>query len=278
LYHPRVLVVDDDTDTRELYRIMLEAVGYRVESAGTVRAAAQRLAGAPPHVIVTDWLLPDGDGFSVAAALRAHQAWRHIPIVAITGISMTPAMASEASERGFTSVLIKPASPDDILSAVRFASELGTAWQLRAAAQRLRRYAARAARAGHQSRETAAPTIDTRALMARAAARSGDNIALMLADEAGHYVAAAGSARELTGYEPQELLSLSVWDLTPPSDVSSGEGLWSSFIASGRQEGRYLLRRRDGQPIEAQYCAIANIVPGLHVSAIAAASQMPASL
>lgn len=278
MYHPRVLVVDDDNDTRELYRIMLEAVGYRVESADSVRAAAQRLSAAPPQVIMTDWLLPDGDGFSVAAALRAHQAWRHIPIVAVTGISMTPAMASEASGRGFTAVLIKPASPDDILSAVRFASEFGTARQLRAAAQRLRRYAVRAARAGRQSRETAGPTIDTRALMARAAARSGDNIALMLADEAGHYVATAGSARELTGYEPQELLSLSVWDLTPPPDVSSGEGLWNSFIASGRQEGRYLLRRRDGQPIEAQYCAIANIVPGLHVSAIAAASQMPASL
>ena len=68
-----------------------------------------------------------------------------------------------------------------------------------------------------------------------------------------------------------------MWDLAPPPETVSGAGLWSSFIASGSQEGRYTLRRRDGVPVEAQYCAIANIAPGLHVSAIAHASQVPDS-
>lgn len=279
LRHPYVLVVDDDADTRELYNVMLASVGYRVESVGSVRTAGEMIRRNTPHVVVTDWRLPDGDGFAVSDALHARTASRRVPIVAVTGFSMPAETRHEARERGFTAVLLKPSSPDDILKAVRRATEIGTARELRHAALRLRRYAAQASRVGRgQVRGASVGRIDAAGLLDRAAARSGGNIALMLADDTARYVAAAGSARELTGYEPQELLSLSVWDLTPPSDASAGQGLWSSFIASGTQEGRYMLRRRDGVPVEAQYCAIANIVPGLHVSAITEASQIPASL
>jgi len=275
--HPHVLVVDDDGDTRELYSIMLSAVGYRVETAATVRAAAAAMAGRDtPQVVMTDWRLPDGDGFAVADALHAHAASRAVPIVAVTGVSMTPEMETQARARGFTAVLLKPAAPDDILTTVRLAGEIATSRQVRVAAQRLRRYAARASWRAVEMR-AANHAIDTGALLARAAARSGENITLTLADDAARYVAAAGDARKLTGYEPQELLSLTVWDLTPPPDASTGEGCWRSFIASGTREGRYTLRRRDGGAVEAQYCQIANVVPGLHVSAIAPAIQMPTS-
>ena len=272
---PHVLVVDDDADTRELYSFLLGSVGYRVEAAADVASAAATVTRATPDVVITDWRLPDGDGLMVAAALQEHSASRHVPIIAVTGVSMSAVLSDEARRGGFITTLLKPASPDDILKAVRFATEVGTARELRRAAQRLRRYAKTAAM---RVRASSPPKFDTAALVSRAAARSGDGITLMLADDRAHYVAAGGSVRDLTGYDMQELLSLSVWDLTPPPDAMSGEGLWSSFIQSGAQEGRYRLRRRDGLPVEAQYCAIANIVPGLHVSAVAKASDLPASL
>jgi CheY-like chemotaxis protein len=277
--HPQVLVVDDDADTRELYHIMLEGVGYRVESAGNVRAASELAARTTPHVVLTDWRLPDGDGFAVCDALRGRRASRNVPIIAVSGLSMPAEMAAEAHTRGFTSIIVKPASPDDILRAVHRAYEIGTARRLHRAAVRLRRYATLAAR--HKYPRAAGGQvagIDAGTLVSRAAARSGGNITIVLADDSAHYVAAGGGARDLTGYDPQELVSLSVWDLTPPPDATSGQGLWRSFIAAGTQEGRYILRRRDGAPVEAQYCAIANVIPGLHVSAIAEASRMPASL
>ena len=276
--HPHVLVVDDDADTRDLYHIMLEAVGYRVESAATVRAASEKAARTTPHVVVTDWRLPDGDGFAVSEILRSRRVSRRVPIVAVSGLSMSAEMTAEAYSRGFTSILVKPTPPDDVLAAVKRANEIGIARRLQRAAVRLRRYAAHAVRRGQPDGAGANKAIDTAILVARAAARSGDNVTLMLADDSARYVAAAGSARALTGYDPQELVSLSVWDLTPPPDSASGQGLWRSFIAAGTQEGRYILRRRDGAPVEAQYCAIANVVPGLHVSAIAEAARMPTSL
>ena len=277
LRHPHVLVVDDDPDTRELYHIMLASVGYDVVSAGTVRACSELARKTTLNVVVTDWRLPDGDGLSVAAALREHSASRHVPLIAVTGVSMSARMREDVRADGFTDVLVKPASPDDILHAVRAATEIGTAHRLRAATRRLGRYASQAARHRRLGVAAAPATIDADRLLARAAERSGNDITLMLADDSARYVAAAGSARELTGYEPQELVSLSVWDLTPPLEARSGQGLWQSFIESGRQEGRYMLRRRDGAPVEAQYCAVANVVPGLHLSAIARVSQLPAT-
>ena len=68
---PLVLVVDDDTDTRELYRMVLESVGYRVEDAASVSSADAALARVGPDVVLTDWLLPDGNGLDVCRALGA---------------------------------------------------------------------------------------------------------------------------------------------------------------------------------------------------------------
>ena len=277
--HPHVLVVDDDADTRELYHIILESVGYKVASAATVRALAEHALPVIPHVVVTDWRLPDGDGFAVSDVVQARSAWRHVPLVAVTGITMMPEMAADARRRGFTEVLVKPASPDDILHAVRAADEIGTARRVRAAALRFRRYGAAILRnARREPAATRSVLANATQLVERAASRAGDDITLMLADDSAQYVAAGGRTRELTGYDPQELLSLHVWDLTPLPAAASGQGLWKSFIASGSQEGRYTLRRRDGAAVEAQYCAIANVIPGLHVSALAEASQIAVSL
>ena len=273
--HPYVLVIDDDPDTRDLYQIMLGSVGYEVTTSGTVRGGVELARQRTPDVVVTDWRLPDGDGLSVAEAVHGHHTLRHVPLIAVTGVTMSAQRIEDVRARGFTDVIVKPASPDDILRAIHAATEIGTAYRLRAAARRLGRYASQASR-HHQAGSAAGPasSIDAR-LLTRAAERSGNDITLILADDSARYVAAAGSARELTGYEPQELLSLSVWDLAPP-EARSDQILWKSFIASGRKEGRYTLRHRDGAPVEAQYCAVANVVPGLHLSAIIRASQLPA--
>src|SRR5687768_9702353 len=87
LHHPLVLVVDDDADTRELYRLVLEAVGYRVEVAAHVRGAAAGLDRFVPDVVLTDWLLPDGQGLDVCEAMLSRRATRLVPVVAVTGLA-----------------------------------------------------------------------------------------------------------------------------------------------------------------------------------------------
>ena len=96
------------------------------------------------------------------------------------------------------------------------------------------------------------------------------SIALIIADDAGKYVAVNDTAAELTGYEPSVLTTLSVADLTPDPQATVGRELWHRFMESGAQEGVFLIKRRDGQAVPLRYVAFANIAPGLHLSALTA--------
>lgn len=88
----------------------------------------------------------------------------------------------------------------------------------------------------------------------------------MVADDRGRYVEANDMACRLLGYTRQELLQLSVWDLTPQPHEVEGLILWKEFIEAGFQAGIYWLACKDRSLVEVAYRAKANVAPGRHVS------------
>ena len=90
--------------------------------------------------------------------------------------------------------------------------------------------------------------------------------AALVANTEGRYVAANRAASVLTGYGQQELLTLSVWDLTPPAGERDVDVLWRAFLQQREQSGVYTLVTRDGRTVEAPYAARAHVLPGLHLS------------
>jgi PAS domain S-box-containing protein len=92
--------------------------------------------------------------------------------------------------------------------------------------------------------------------------------AILLTDDDARYVDVNPAACELTGYNRDELLQRSVWDITPVPNRETGERLWREFIASGRQGGEYTLARKDGSLVSVEYRAVASILPGLHLSVL----------
>ena len=80
-----VLVVEDDAHAREGLRRMLAEEGYEVATADGGKHALQELRKGLPAVMVLDLMMPDMDGFQLVAELMAHEAWRGIPIVILTG-------------------------------------------------------------------------------------------------------------------------------------------------------------------------------------------------
>jgi CheY-like chemotaxis protein len=65
----RILVVDDDTDVRELIELALEGLSHEVDSAESGRAALERLGQHAYDLIVCDLHMPDRDGPAVYRAL-----------------------------------------------------------------------------------------------------------------------------------------------------------------------------------------------------------------
>ena len=84
-----VLVVDDDRDTRDRIRQVLEKGGWRVMEACDGEDALARVALAIPHVILLDLNMPVMDGFDFLAALRARQGCDAVPVVVLTALDLS---------------------------------------------------------------------------------------------------------------------------------------------------------------------------------------------
>lgn len=264
---PHILVVDDDRDTRELYRLVFESIGYRVSEGDGVQDGV-RLAGmGKPDAVLTDWRLSDGNALELCRALHHHAATRQVPIVAATGMSLSPEDVARARALGCLEVLTKPVDIDALAASIGRALATATGRRLRATALRAERFATR------HRRERADQAEIASLMVAHASRAARPDIALIVANDQGHYLAANDGAASLTGYETEELTKLSVWDITPMPEAVRAQELWTRFIRSGNQEGEFVVRRRDGAPVHAHYVAVANIAPGLHLSALAAAAS-----
>src|SRR5918992_4773424 len=110
---PLVLLVEDDTDTREMYSEYLSYSGLRVAEAPTGFRALQRVREQTPDVVVTDIAMPGMDGLELSRRLRAASPTRDVPIIAVSG---NP--TGRAWEAGCDMMLEKPCTPDELLQAI----------------------------------------------------------------------------------------------------------------------------------------------------------------
>jgi PAS domain S-box-containing protein len=92
--------------------------------------------------------------------------------------------------------------------------------------------------------------------------------AILLWDDAGRYVDANPAAAELLGYSREELTNLSASDVTPAGDRENMLALRRTFDAVGGSSGEYRLKRKDGSVRDAEFRAVANILPGLHLAVV----------
>ena len=90
--------------------------------------------------------------------------------------------------------------------------------------------------------------------------------ATLVADDRGRYVDCDDAACELLGYTRDELLQMSVWQLTPNGHEVDGLVMWQEFLKLGVQAGIYWLVRKDRSLVEVEYRAVANARPEGHVS------------
>ncbi len=84
-----VLVVEDDADTRELMRTMLERAGWGVSEAENGRVALERVAANRPTLILLDLIMPEMDGFEFAVEMHLSAEMRSIPMIVLTAKDLT---------------------------------------------------------------------------------------------------------------------------------------------------------------------------------------------
>ena len=106
-----ILLVDDESDIREVAGLSLEAVGgWQVSSAGSGREGIEKALAARPDAILLDVMMPEMDGPTTFASLQRDPASRGIPVVLLTA-KVQAADRARMGELGVAAVLSKPFDP-----------------------------------------------------------------------------------------------------------------------------------------------------------------------
>ena len=112
----RVLVVDDEPNLAEVVTMALRFQGFEVQTAASGREALAAVHGFKPHLMVLDVMLPDMEGFEVAARLGAQRAG--VPIIFLTARDATEDKIRGLSGGG-DDYMTKPFSLEELVARIR---------------------------------------------------------------------------------------------------------------------------------------------------------------
>jgi two-component system response regulator PilR (NtrC family) len=121
---PRILVVDDEADLRELLEITLVKMGLDVDSASTVREARALLGQHDYALVLTDMRLPDGTGLELVREVAGQGRSTPIAVITAYGSAENAVIALKAGAFDYVS---KPVVLEDLRTMVRSALRLSEA-------------------------------------------------------------------------------------------------------------------------------------------------------
>lgn len=114
----RILIIEDNADSAESLKLLLEINDHDVEIAPDGESGLQRALEFEPQVIVCDIGLPgELDGLEVAKLLRRHEKMRSVYMIALSGYGQAEDVQA-ARQAGFNQHLIKPADFDKLIGLV----------------------------------------------------------------------------------------------------------------------------------------------------------------
>ncbi len=118
----KILIVDDDESIRDMLKVMLEAKGYDVLTAGSAEDGVLIARAKVPNLILMDVMLPDMNGAEAKEVLANESATKEIPIIFMTGMITRE---EEAGEIGLNihntnhGVIAKPIDNEELLDLIR---------------------------------------------------------------------------------------------------------------------------------------------------------------
>ena len=120
-----ILVVDDESQIRDLLSIYLRKQGYEVSTASTSSETLSCLAGGPVDIVVLDIGLAQEDGLSLLEHLKASHP--NVRVIILTGMGFVEDLLQAAHDKGADGYVSKVLPLDELLIAIERASQGGHA-------------------------------------------------------------------------------------------------------------------------------------------------------
>ena len=113
----KILIVEDDSDFREILSRSLRQAGYEVQEAEHALGAICAMVRAGADLVLTDIRMPIMDGLGLVRELKAHEDTRRVPVVVMTGFD-TPENHAAALHAGCVGYIAKPIDAREFLGRI----------------------------------------------------------------------------------------------------------------------------------------------------------------
>ncbi len=113
-----ILIVEDETDLRDMLSESLEQAGYDTLTAGTISEARQQLERTSPDLLLLDWMLPDASGLQWLRQLRRARKFLHLPVIMLTARGQVSDRVA-GLDGGADDYLVKPFSLKELQARIR---------------------------------------------------------------------------------------------------------------------------------------------------------------
>ena len=119
----KVLIAEDDQDSRELLSWILQKLGYQVVAASNGKEAWESFRKGRFRIVISDVLMPEMDGLELCRKIRLHKQSKYTYIIIITAL-IGKKDYLEGMEAGADDFVTKPFDPDELKARLRVAERI----------------------------------------------------------------------------------------------------------------------------------------------------------
>ena len=119
----KILIAEDDRDSHELLRWMLEKLGYEVVAAENGKEAWEAFRRGRFRLVISDVLMPEMDGFELCRRIRKHKQSKYTFVIVITAL-IGKKDYLEGMEAGADDFVTKPFDADELRARLRVAERI----------------------------------------------------------------------------------------------------------------------------------------------------------
>ncbi|HEY2384846.1 MAG TPA: response regulator [Terriglobia bacterium] len=119
----KVLIAEDDRDSRELLAWMLEKLGYQTVATTNGKEAWDAFRKSRFRLVISDVLMPEIDGLELCRRIRKHKQSKYTYIIMITAL-IGKKDYLEGMEAGADDFVTKPFDPDELKARLRVAERI----------------------------------------------------------------------------------------------------------------------------------------------------------
>jgi PAS domain S-box-containing protein len=237
----KILIVDDDENSRVFLERALRAQQYAVESAGNGVDALGKAYQWHPDLIISDILMPAMNGFELCRRIKIDEQLRNIPFIFYTATFVDQSDEELAMALGASRFIIKPMEPADFLTIIQNVIEEHQAHKLAApdrSREDMKELCRMEADALQRKLDKKVRELrEEREMLSKSEARyraltEYTSDWLWEVDRNGVYTYVSPKIRDILGYEPEEVIGKTPFDLMPADEAARMADVFRGFVAS----------------------------------------------